>query len=563
MEFKEARENEAVVGVRVLAEGGNVARPDAPANVIEAVSRDFAGRTAEARNETLVVAHLNADRHAINSQIHDQLYEAGALGEMQTSVTVLEPVRTLHNELRAAKGFSAHIGEVAVMNNTYFTVGSVDTDAGVVELKNKDGDRELISNFQNSTQDISLYKPRNIAVSPGDKMRFTRSDNERGYVANSVWNVSDISSDGTITLNNGTQDKRIEPGSILVDLAYAVTAYGAYGAQGASSRYVIALEGVEGARKPMTTQEGGYVTLSRAKEHVQVYTDNREGWLNALSQQASQHTAHDLLHHADDKAVQVAERLLATATPLQDTALGRKLLQTSGLEGGSMAHFIAPGKKYPSPHIALPVWDSHDNRAGVYLDEVRFQQEGRGAWLSHEPRIMGSDDARFAGLQVSKNGETHVAATIQTGLQLAHDNPDSGVLIRLAGEGFPSNINRITGSIIVPEDDTTRQAQTPTEDRLPFIPDEAEKRATELDKQARAVIPLSPEKEKEQQLIEKVAKLRATTSEDILKSFNTESLRKEDLTLDKAIQDIAWTEMPHERLQQRERDIVKQKTFGE
>lgn len=564
MEFKDEREDKVVEGVRVLVEGENVVPANAPVNVIEAVSRDFAGRTADARNETLIVAHLNADRHAINSQIHEQLYKAGELGEAQASVTVLEPVRTLHHELRAAKGFSAHIGEVAVMNNTYFTVGSVDTAAGVVELKDREGNRELISNLQNSTQDISLYKPRNIAISPGDKMRFTRSDNERGYVANSVWKVSDIGSDGTVTLNDGTQDKRIEPGRALedqhVDLAYAVTAYGA---QGASSRYVIALEGVEGARKHMATQEGGYVTLSRAKEHVQVYTDNREGWLNTLNKQANQHTAHDLLHHADDKSAQVAERLLATATPLQDTALGRKLLDTSGLAGESMAHFIAPGKKYPSPHIALPVWDSNGNRAGVYLDEVRFQKEGRGAWLSHEPRVMGSDDARFAGLQVSRNGETHVAASMQAGLQLAHDNPDSGVIIRLAGEGLPSNINRITGNIIVPEDDTTRQAQTPTEEPLPFIPDEAEKRAAELDKQAREVIPLSPEKEKEQQIIEKVAELRATTSEDILKSFNPESLRKEDLTLDKAIQDVARTEMPHERLQQLERDIVKQKTFGE
>jgi DnaJ-class molecular chaperone len=176
---------------------------------------------------------------------------------------------------------------------------------------------------------------------------------------------------------------------------------------------------------------------------------------------------------------------------------------------------------------------------------------------------MGSDDARFAGLQVSKNGETHVAATIQTGLQLAHDNPDSGVLIRLAGEGLPSNINRITGNIIVPEDNTTRQAQTTTEEPLPFIPDDAEKRAAELDKQAREVIPQSPEKEKEQQLIEKVAELRATTSEDILKSFNTESLRKEDLSLDKAIENVARAEMPQERLQQLERDIMKQKTLGE
>ncbi len=176
---------------------------------------------------------------------------------------------------------------------------------------------------------------------------------------------------------------------------------------------------------------------------------------------------------------------------------------------------------------------------------------------------MGSEDARFAGLQVSRNGETHVAATIQTGLQLAHDNPDSGVLIRLSGEGLPSNINRITGSLIVPEEDTARQAQAPAEEPLPFIPDEAAKRAAELDKQAREIVHPSPEKEKQQQLIEKVAELRASTPEDILKSFNTESLRKEDLSLDRAIEDVARAEMPHERLQQLERDIVKQKTFGE
>ena len=63
------------------------------------------------------------------------------------------------------------------------------------------------------------------------------------------------------------------------DHGYAVTAHGA---QGASERFAITLEGVEGGREPLVNRASAYVALSRAKEHVQVYTDNEAGWLNAI-----------------------------------------------------------------------------------------------------------------------------------------------------------------------------------------------------------------------------------------------------------------------------------------
>ncbi|WP_159282797.1 conjugative transfer relaxase/helicase TraI, partial [Rahnella variigena] len=367
--------------------GADLSSLNEPADVIDAITRDFAGRTPPAQAQTLVVAHLNADRHAINQSIHDALKKNGELGRGELTLTVLEPARVPENALRKAGGFSDYLGHVAVMNNQHMTVSDVDIGQGIVTLNDASGKPTVISNFENSTQDISLYVPRDITVSTGDRMRFTRSDNERGYVANSQWQVSKLENSGRITLTNGEQEKIVEPGRLVedghIDLAYAVTAHGA---QGASERYVITLEGTEGGRKRMATREAGYVTLSRAKEHVQVYTDDREGWLKQLDRQAGRHSAHDLLHHDTDRAAQVAEKLLSTATPLQDTPLGRKLLQISGVEASeSMAKFIAPGKKYPQPHIALPVWDSNGKRAGVYLDEVRFMPQGGGAWLDGAP----------------------------------------------------------------------------------------------------------------------------------------------------------------------------------
>ncbi|QLK63909.1 conjugative transfer relaxase/helicase TraI (plasmid) [Enterobacteriaceae bacterium Kacie_13] len=539
-----------------------------PADVIDAITRDFAGRTAVAQAQTLVVAHLNADRHAINSSIHAALKENGELGKAELAITVLEPARVPDNALRSAAGFSAHVGHVAVMNNQHLRVTGVDTAQGVVTLTDDAGKPTLISNFENSTQDISLYVPRDITVSTGDRMRFTRSDNERGVVANSQWRVSKLENSGRITLSNGEQEKVLEPGRLPedghIDLAYAVTAHGA---QGASERYVITLEGAEGGRKRMATREAGYVTLSRAKEHVQVYTDDREGWLRQLDRQADRHSAHDLLHHDTDRAAQVAERLLSTATPLADTALGRKLLQTSGLDNGeSMAKFIAPGKKYPQPHIALPVWDSNGKRAGVYLDEVRNMPQGGGAWLDGAPRVMGNDDARFAGLQVSRNGDTHVAGSMAEGLALAHQHPDSGVLVRLAGEGTPHNLSRITGSRLATDEDTLRQAQQPESEPLPFIAPEDDKKQAALDKAARDVAVL-PEEEKVR-LAAEAARVGQAKGQPELdgKALSEAAGRmpaRDDPSQDPAVQQVALQERTATRLQQMEREIVIEKTFGE
>jgi len=539
-----------------------------PADVIEAITRDFAGRTTVAQAQTLVVAHLNADRHAINSSIHRALKENGELGNAELALTVLEPARVSDKALRSAEGFSAHLGHVAVMNNRHLTVSSVDTTQGVVTLIDDTGITTVISNFENSTQDISLYVPRDITVSTGDRMRFTRSDNERGFVANSHWQVSKLENSGRITLTNGEQEKMLEPGRLPedghIDLAYAVTAHGA---QGASERYAITLEGTGGGRKRMATREAGYVTLSRAKEHIQVYTDDREGWLKQLERQTVRHTAHDLVHYDADRAAQVAERLLSTATPLAETPLGRKLLQTSGLDAGeSMAKFIAPGKKYPQPHIALPVWDSNGKHAGVYLDEVHFMQQGSDALLSQQPRVVGGKDARFVGLQASLNGDTHVVCSIKEGLALAHQHPDCGVLIRIGGEGTPHNLPRITGNRLATGDEVLHQAQAPNSDPLPFIPPEDEKKQATLDKAAHAAAVL-PEEEKvrlvaEAARVDPVKEQTELDGKSLLEAVGKTPMR-EDLSLSRAVQQVAMQERNATRLQQMEREIVIEKTLGE
>ena len=483
-------------------------------DIIAAIRDDWMGRTPEAQQQTLIMAELNADRHAINEAIHVARHEKGDTGAEERTFTVLEPLRVPDNALRAAETFAEYTGAVAMMNERYWTVAEVDTQDAVVTLRNADGESVLISPQQNTAQDISLFSPRNLTLSQGDRVRFTRSDTDRGYVANSLWEVAGFTEEGAIRFRQGEQEKIVDPQAMTedrhIDLAYALTVYGV---QGASERFAIALTGTEGGRKRMASLESTYVTLSRAKEHVQVYTDNLEDWQQQVRQSDGGKTAHDLLHEKSDRESDTGNRLLATASRLDKTALGRRVLAENGLEGETMARFIAAGKKYPSPYVALPVWTRHGKEAGALLTEIRIEDDGMRVVLSEESRLRGGEDAQFAGLQASRNGQTLIADSADAALRLAQENPESGVVIRLHGEERLLNAARLTGGRITEPDELSRalrnvadaETAAKAEDPITLPPDEQqklaevqEKAARELAEQARReLLSVAPQKDED------------------------------------------------------------------
>lgn len=483
-------------------------------DIIAAIRDDWMGRTPEAQQQTLIMAELNADRHAINEAIHVARHEKGDTGAEERTFTVLEPLRVPDNALRAAETFAEYTGAVAMMNERYWTVAEVDTQDAVVTLRNADGESVLLSPQQNTAQDISLFTPRDLTISQGDRVRFTRSDTDRGYVANSLWEVAGFTDEGAIRFRQGDQEKIVDPQAMTedrhIDLAYALTVYGV---QGASERFAIALTGTEGGRKRMASLESIYVTLSRAKEHVQVYTDNLEDWQQQVRQSDGGKTAHDLLHEKSDRESDTGNRLLATASRLDKTALGRRVLAENGLEGETMARFIAAGKKYPSPYVALPVWTRHGKEAGALLTEIRIEDDGMRVVLSEESRLRGGEDAQFAGLQASRNGQTLITDSADAALRLAQENPESGVVIRLHGEERLLNAARLTGGRITEPDELSRalrnvadaETAAKAEDPITLPPDEQqklaevqEKAARELAEQARReLLSVAPQKDED------------------------------------------------------------------
>lgn len=420
--------------------------PDVPMTLYEAIVRDYTGRTPEAREQTLIVTHLNEDRRVLNSMIHDAREKAGELGKEQVMVPVLNTANIRDGELRRLSTWENNPDALALVDNVYHRIAGISKDDGLVTLQDAEGNTRLISPREAVAEGVTLYTPDKIRVGTGDRMRFTKSDRERGYVANSVWTVTAVSGD-SVTLSDGQQTRVIRPGQERaeqhIDLAYAITAHGA---QGASETFTIALEGTEGNRKQMAGFESAYVALSRMKQHVQVYTDNRQGWTDAINNAVQKGTAHDVFEPKPDREVMNAERLFSTARELRDVTAGRAVLRQAGLAGGdSPARFIAPGRKYPQPYVALPAFDRNGKSAGIWLNPLTTDDGNGLRGFSGEGRVKGGGDAQFVALQGSRNGESLLADNMQDGVRIARDNPDSGVVVRIAGEGRPWNLGAITG----------------------------------------------------------------------------------------------------------------------
>lgn len=333
--------------------------------------------TMMAREQTLIVTHLNEDRRVLNSMIQDALAKPS---EQQVTVPVLTTANIRDGELRRLSTWENHQGALALVDNVYHRIAGISKEDGLITLQDADGNTRLISPREAAAEGVTLYNPE--------------------------------------TIRGG----------------------------GASETFAIALEGTEGGRKQMAGFESAYVALSRMKQHVQVYTDDRQGWVKAINSAEQKGTAHDVLEPKSEREMMNAERLFSTARELRDVAAGRAVLRNAGLaQGDSRARFIAPGRKYPQPYVALPAFDRNGKSAGIWLNPLTTDDGAGLRGFTGEGRVKGSEEAQFVALQGSRNGESLLAGSMQDGVRIARENPDSGVVVRIAGDGRPWNPVAITG----------------------------------------------------------------------------------------------------------------------
>ncbi|MEN4610241.1 MobF family relaxase [Pantoea agglomerans] len=401
--------------------------------VHDAIVADYMSRTPSARAETLIVASLNDDRRALNAGIHKAMTEANELGGKAVLVPVLERVTSGRHDFNKFDAWK--VGHVVLSGDRYLNVIGLDRGTKNVLLRDEDGRMRYYSPAELNATEIEVFWQKTLELRTGDSIRMTKTQRQAGHAAHEQYRVTALHDNGNVELKGASGEKVISPGNTLadqhIDYAWAVTGHGA---QGASSRFVIALESATGRRGMMSGMRAFYISLSRAKEHVQVYSDNVELWKKALiREEKGFKTAHDALSPENER--KQARAIWMMGQPLTKTAIGRAFLNGNGLGGAPVtARIIPPTRRYPDPHLALPAYDGNGKAAGLTLVPLRHE---KGVINPGQFRQLATEGAQAAMLQKSRSGEVVLVSDLTQGFAAAREKPEAGVLI-VHGRQIPS-----------------------------------------------------------------------------------------------------------------------------
>ncbi|WP_285112599.1 conjugative transfer relaxase/helicase TraI [Leclercia adecarboxylata] len=430
---------------------------------VQDIVRDWTERTPDARDRTLIITQLNADRRAVNAGIHRQLAERGELGDKAITIPVLDKIAHTRHEFNQMKPWAS--GMVVKRGDRYQDVLAVDRNGNTITVRDEEGKIGLYSPKELITGDVQLFKRKTIEVRSGDQLRFTATDREQGMTANQRFTVDAVSDTGDIRLRGTDGVVTINPKDIRaqqhVDYAWAVTGYGA---QGTSTDYVISLEGTSGGREMMATRRAFYITASRAKEHVQIYTDGKKDWTKAVTKpERDIKTAHEAL--APETQRQQAKAIWAMGQPLTKTAIGRAWVRHQGMGEASLTAKVIPAtRRFPEPALALPVYDNNGKSAGLALVSLVSSPEGR--LTQGDTRMVMTERARGAVLQRSQSGNTVVVNDLAAALDAVRTQPKDGVVWQTGQEPLSAHLLKVTGGVRGDEEIRLNFGNLPGQDEL-------------------------------------------------------------------------------------------------
>ncbi|MBU9828784.1 conjugative transfer relaxase/helicase TraI [Rahnella sp. FC061912-K] len=452
-----------------VSPAGSVIETDSP---VSAIIRDYMSRTPDARERTMIVVQLHEDRQGINTGIHQAMVDEKVLGDKAITVPILDRITGGRHDFNRINDWKA--GQVVLANERYLSVTGVDKGTDRVFLRDENDRMHYYSPAELNVTEIEVFERREIELRGGDSVRMSKTQKQAGHDAHEQYRIETLRDNGEVVLKNAGGEKVITPGRTLadqhIDYAWAVTGYGA---QGASTDYVIALEGTDGARKRMSGMRAFYINASRARDHVQIYTDGLRDWMDTLRQKDNgPTTAHDALTPESERTQ--ARSIWAMGQPVGKTAIGRTYLREQGLkENPVTARIIPPTRKYPMPHLALPVYDGNGKTAGLTMFPL---QSDTGQIQTGPVRQLTTEGAQAAVVQKSRNGDTIVVSDMTQALAAARGNPAAGVLL-LTGRQMPSaQLLKVAGGgtdrTVRPDATLLRLVQSELQEILRYLPAE-------------------------------------------------------------------------------------------
>jgi ATP-dependent exoDNAse (exonuclease V) alpha subunit len=247
----------------------------------------------ERKENPLVVAQTWNEVTAINDSIRAALREYGQIGQGIT-VKTLHAVDLTNAEKQDARFYPP--GLVACFKKRYGRYARGDccpvlgtNERGVVLEKN--GQRSTLG-FKYVGR-LVLAEERDMEIAPGDRLqlKFNGKSLDGHPLANGeLVTVRNVGADGSIKVEDARgQPKTLSPNQRLFNRGYAVTSYGSQG------KTVDSVLFADSGCRAATSAEHWYVTISRGRKRVTVFTEDKAALRAAVVRQGGKDLALDLL----------------------------------------------------------------------------------------------------------------------------------------------------------------------------------------------------------------------------------------------------------------------------
>ena len=255
---------------------------------------DYMSKSAETRSKTLVLCGTNAERLALTAALRTALQADGSLGADTFKLRSLRALDRTKAQLKYAAGYSE--GEVVVPvrdyrrygleKNAQYTVISRDVEHNLVTVVGPAGN--AITFDPSRCADKTTYAVQEIAIAPGDQLRWTRNDKAKGMRNGQLVNVAAIDTNGMATLEDvdGQANTFDLKGQQYLDYALVSTTYSA---QGKTAERVLAID------DSTLSKEGLYVAVSRAKTSLSLYTADRAALYKRAERSSAKENPSDYL----------------------------------------------------------------------------------------------------------------------------------------------------------------------------------------------------------------------------------------------------------------------------
>ncbi len=254
---------------------------------------------------TVVVSQSWNEIHQVNDAIRAALKNEKLVGEAETDITTFQPVDLTSAQKRDARSYDQNTVLVFNRDVRGFKAGETARLTKITDthLTLESGSRNVSILFKHVDK-LTACQRKELALAAGDRLQLKangRSMENRKLVNGELVTVETVHPDGRIALADGrVLDKNFRQ----FVRGYAITSYAS---QGKSVDHVLFSDSMA---KAATNQQQWYVTISRGKKGIHIFTSDKEQLRENITRSADRPSVMDLLaaHYQNDRFYRLIEQ---------------------------------------------------------------------------------------------------------------------------------------------------------------------------------------------------------------------------------------------------------------